>query len=68
MLEAIIFYSRYLSGQYVGMSEALDMAALRFACEAEMIPVERWAEVTEEVLTIHRAVTAYTKATRSPHG
>lgn len=38
------------------------MAALRFACEAEMIPVERWAEVTEECLVIHKALTAYTKA------
>jgi hypothetical protein len=44
------------------MSDALDMGALRFACEAELIPIEEWADVTEEALIVHRAVTVYTKA------
>jgi hypothetical protein len=61
-MQAIGFYMRYLAGQYVGMSEALSMDAVRFACEADMIPVERWAETTEEVLVVHRAVLAHTRA------
>ena len=58
VMDALAFYARYLVGQFAGMGEALNLEAVRFACEAEAIPPSRWAEVLEDSQVIHRIVVA----------
>lgn len=54
-LALLDFYGRYLIGQFVPMSDALSLDAVRAALDIDQIPREQWPEHTRRVLILHRA-------------
>ncbi len=57
-LELLDFYARYLAGQYAGMSEALNLDAVRAALDIERVPPAAWPEMTRRLILFHRACVA----------
>jgi hypothetical protein len=53
-LDLLSLYSRKLSGQYAGMSNALSLEAVRAALDLEGIPREEWSEMTDRLIRLHR--------------
>lgn len=55
------FYGRYLVGQYAGMGSALDLDALRAACDLEGVTAEDRPELVSRVLYLHGLIVEATK-------
>lgn len=53
---AFDFYGTYLIGQTSGLSDALDLGAVRAALEIEDVPREEWPEETRRLLQVHNEV------------
>lgn len=56
VLQAMSFYSFYLSGQTSGMSDALSLPAVVAACDIERVPRRKRPTLTRMLLTIHSGV------------
>lgn len=60
--DAFGFYASYLVGQMAGMSEALDLAAVRAALEIEDVPRDEWPVLTRRYIVIHNEVMKIVRA------
>jgi len=50
------FWGRYLRGQCAGMSDALNILAVRFAFELDETPRALWPELTERLIYVHALI------------
>lgn len=55
-LDLLSFYGRYLVNQYAGMSNALNLDAVRTAMEIEGVEREAWPSMTERLVYLHGLV------------
>jgi hypothetical protein len=55
-LDLMVFYARYLAGQFAGMSSALSLDAVKSAMEIDGIDRDEWPEMAQRLIRLHSLV------------